>query len=190
MPAQHFWFYLIEKYYFQNDTSETWFEIRFRITELRFLIYGLVFGIAITPVVFLIGFLAPVTSDLPNGLGGLILNILTFLFAVIISYRFILFAPLIVMGLDKPFRRPWSLSKGHALTVILIFFVPAIVEDYVFDGIRYLSEVINVTYLDLNVFKVILDNVLYLLIPAYTAMLLSLTYQHLSQDAAENTEFN
>lgn len=164
-----------------------WIGLRLKRAEWRFIGYAFLIGL-MTSVVYMTIYYANgwllAELDLPVEIMSWMLSsgtrILMFCVGVLITFRFVLFAPVVVLGLDKPFRRAWSLSRGNALLMVLVVSVPASLNILLGDFVSYLGGFIEVRSGQPNLLYAILFPVFHTFTAAYAAMVLSLTYLELS----------
>jgi hypothetical protein len=105
---------------------------------------------------------------------------------VLATYRFVLFAPLMVLGKDRPLRCAWQLSKGRFVMLSTLIAVPMVVQSVILDLVQKVTSTLAVNVTDTNVTQSMALWVVYLAVAAYAAMVLSNTYLELTQDEGKN----
>lgn len=169
--------------------SSTWFRMRLTKTELRFMVFGFFIGILVTvPVVFSYGYLGRLIFSFDLSADQYVFYILygnqvsALILTVLLSYRFVLFAPLVVVGKDWPLGKAWNLSKGRFVVLAALILIPAICERVTSRVVGLASDPLAITIFGTNVTQSILSWTIHLLFAAYAAILLSNTYLEFTRE--------
>ena len=177
-----------------NQKTQRWFKLRFGKVELLFILYGTTLSIfAYVIPYWLFGrimFSSLVPTELMLTFSLHFMAPTLFVVGALISYRFVLVAPALVLGVAKPLRHGLTISRGHNVTLLAILIIPGILEMLIWRGLQIVYEPLSVDVNDLNLIQAVLTNSFYLVVTAYAAMLLSLAYLHVTSDggALEETE--
>lgn len=169
--------------------ATTWFALRLGKSEVRFITFTVLIGVIYTacfglvyvgvgkwvfagPVDERVAWVASMSWTLP------IIIIATML----TTYRFVLFAPLVVLDTEHPMRGAWHLSKGRFGMLATLIAVPMIVQSIFLKLTGPLTAALAIDVAGTNVTESMVLWTVYLAMAAYAAMLLSNTYLEFTRE--------
>ena len=180
------------------ESSKTPITLRVSKVELRFLIYATAIGILYTAALFPV---AIIIGRMPLGLvdSGFNPELLPY-FSIIgayagvvagglVTYRFALVPPLVVVGADKPLRQAWAMTRDRNIFIISILAILFLIQDLSWRVARFIGDIAPLTVFDLNLTWAALWNVANLFVAALGALTLSQAYLRLrARDQSNNGE--
>lgn len=170
--------------------AQSWFALRLKKTEIHFMMLTVLVGmICLVCFGFMYaGFGWWISSTQSDGSFTSMIWLMPtiIIITVLATYRFVLFAPLVVLGKDRPLRSAWQLSKGRFVMLSTLIAVPMIVQSMIVHLLKKVTSTLVVNVADTNVTQSMALWVVYLAVAAYAAMVLSNTYLELRQDEEKN----
>ncbi len=179
-----------------NEIDGRFLALRLSRTEIRFVVWGAIFGFVYSATVltvisfgsgFLFDYLFSIGAELEIVTEST-RAVLYFALAIagLVTYRFALFAPIIVAGGDKPFRYAWALSRDRNILVIASLLLVYLSQTLIARAATLIADFAPLNLFDVNLMWAVLLNLSNLLTAALAALTLSHMYLRLASEKSVN----